>query len=342
MRLLLAIVLMVGVVAVMGSCAYARTDPPVKMIFDTDIGNDIDDALALAMIHALADRGEADLLAVTVCKDNPWAGVYVDLVNHFYGRPKMPIGTVRNGKTLDDGKFVRKVSERKVGNEKVYPRSLKSGAEAPDAVEVLRRTLAGQPDGSVVVVSVGFMTNLARLLESAPDSISLLDGKALVKQKVRLYVMMAGAFEPSPDGEYNVVIDPEPARKVFEEWPTEIVASGFEIGREIPYPAESIEQDFAYVKNHPIAEAYRLYVEMPCDRPAWDLTAVLYAARPERGYFGLSGPGRISLDDKNITRFAAQDGGTHRYLTVTKEQIVRVKEALTLLSSAPPVCVKNR
>ena len=43
---------------------------PVRLTFDTDMGNDIDDALALAMIHALQNRGEAVLLAVTVTKDN--------------------------------------------------------------------------------------------------------------------------------------------------------------------------------------------------------------------------------------------------------------------------------
>src|SRR5687767_5378226 len=72
---------------------------PVRLIFDTDMGNDVDDALALAMIHSLESLGESKLLAVTLTKDNPWAAPYVDLVNHFYGRGTVPIGVVRNGKT---------------------------------------------------------------------------------------------------------------------------------------------------------------------------------------------------------------------------------------------------
>ena len=312
----------------MGTCADAGNDGPVKLIFDTDIGNDIDDALALAMIHNLADRGEVDLLAVTVCKDNPWAAVYVDVVDRFYGRPDIPIGAVRDGKTPEDG-YVRTVAERKVDGKFVYPRKLKSGADAPEAVSLLRRVLAAQPDGSVVVVSVGFMTNLARLLDSPAD-------KDLVKRKVRLYVMMAGAFGPSPAPEYNVHVDAESARRVFEQWPTPIVASGFEVGEAILYPAESIERDYSYVANHPIAEAYRVYAKMPYDRPTWDLTAVLYAVRPDRGYFGLSEPGRISLDEKNVTRFAPEPGRLHRYLTVNPEQSARVREAQIWMASAPP------
>ncbi len=43
---------------------------PVPLIFDTDIGNDCDDVLALGMIHSLQTRGECELLAVTITKDH--------------------------------------------------------------------------------------------------------------------------------------------------------------------------------------------------------------------------------------------------------------------------------
>ena len=64
-----------------------RADEPlsrrVKLIFDTDMGNDIDDALALGVIHALQSRGECELLAVTLSKDNDFAAPFCDLVNTF-------------------------------------------------------------------------------------------------------------------------------------------------------------------------------------------------------------------------------------------------------------------
>ncbi len=63
-----------------------------------------------------------------------------------------------------------------------------------------------------------------------------------------------------------------------------MVLSGFEIGLLVPFPAESIERDFAYAERHPVAEAYRAYEKMPYDRPSWDLTSVLYAVYPERGF----------------------------------------------------------
>jgi inosine-uridine nucleoside N-ribohydrolase len=314
----------------------AEKPKPVTIIFDTDIGNDIDDALALGVIHALASRGECRLAAVTISKGNPHCAPFIDAINTFYGRGATPIGMVKNGVTTEDGNYLRPPLEAKNGDRPRYPRKLQSGDQAEDAVTLLRKTLAAEPDDSVVMVVVGFSTNMARLLDSPADKISPLAGKELVKQKCRLLSIMAGNYGPKPVPEYNVVEDLAAARKVYAEWPTTIVASGFEIGLAIKFPATSIERDFNYVEHHPLREAYELYMKMPYDRETWDLTSVLYAVRPERGYFTLSEPGVITVDDSKITRFAPSPSGKHRYLKVNAEQIVRVREALILLASQPP------
>lgn len=309
---------------------------PVPVVFDTDMGNDIDDALALAILHAFESRGETKLVAVTVTKDNRWAGPYIDLVNNFYGRPSIPIGTVRNGKTPKDSPMIQKPSERKrADGSAVYPRKLQDGKQAPDAVEVLRKAISGQPDASVVFIQVGFSTNLAKLLDSGPDSASPLPGRDLVRRKARLLSVMAGHF-PAGKPEYNVREDIPSARKVFAEWPTPIVASGFEIGEALLFPAQSIQHDFGYVQDHPVVDAYKAYAKMPYDRPTWDLTSVLYAVRPDRDYFSLSEPGQISVQPDGRTSFAPKASGTHRYLILKPEQKARTLEALVVLASEPP------
>jgi len=78
---------------------------PVPLIFDTDMGNDVDDAMALAMIHNLEKRGACTLLAVTLTKDHPQAAAFVDAMNTFYGRGDVPIGVVRDGAAKEPGKF---------------------------------------------------------------------------------------------------------------------------------------------------------------------------------------------------------------------------------------------
>ena len=319
------------------AAAIAARAQAVPVIFDTDMGNDVDDALALAMLHALQSRGECRLIAVTLTKDNPFAAPYVDLVNTFYGRAFLPVGAVKgSGITPENSRMIQAPCERRnADGSPVYPRRLASGAEAPDATALLRRVLAAEKDNSVVIVQVGFSTNLARLLASPPDGASPLPGAELAARKVKLLSVMAGNFaEPKP--EFNVQKDPASARKVFDEWPTPIVASGFEIGLSMLFPAARIAHDFAYVPDHPVAEAYTSYMPMPYDRPTWDLTAALFAVRPDGGYFSLSPPGVITSDPAGRTHFEPKPGGRHRYLLVNEGQRARTLECMILLASQPP------
>jgi inosine-uridine nucleoside N-ribohydrolase len=306
---------------------------PLSIIFDTDIGNDVDDVLALGMIHALQSRGACDLLAVTVTKDHELAGPFADAVNTFYGRPMIPVGVVRKGVTREEGKFLG------MARDAAYPHALKKSADAPDAVALLRKVLAAQQDGSVIIIQVGFATNLARLLDSPADDISPLTGKELAAKKVKFVSAMFGAFKvggTNTHREYNVIEDLPSSKKFVAEWPTPIVFSGFEVGQAVTFPAASIEKDFGYAKNHPLAEAYRRYSPPPHERPCWDLTSVLYAVCSDRGYFGLSEAGKVTVEEKGITSFAGAEGGKHRFLTVSKEQAVRCREAFANLASQPP------
>ncbi len=320
---------------------------PIPLIFDTDIGNDVDDALALGVIHALQSRAECRLLAVTITKDHELAAPFVDAVNTFYGRGDIPIGVCRSGVTNEVGKFLGLANERDQGQLR-YPHDLLSGTEAPPAVDVLRATLAGADDASVVIAQVGFSTNLADLLKSKPDGHSPLAGIDLVRRKVRLLSIMAGAFtqiigdqgQPYDHREYNIVMDVASAQKLAAEWPTPIVWSGFEIGLALAYPHQSIERDFAYVTHHPLAEAYVRYSPPPHDRPTWDLTSVLYAIRPDRAYFGVSQPGRVTVADNGLTTFVEAAEGRDRILVINEDKR-RTLESLQLLSSQPPLKVRD-
>jgi inosine-uridine nucleoside N-ribohydrolase len=323
----------------------AGAQGPVPLIFDTDMGNDVDDALALGLIHALQRRGDCRLIAVTLTKDQRYAAPLVDVVNTFYGYGEIPIGVVRGGVSPGEGNYLRQLACAEDNGQPRYPHKLRDGRDAPEATALLRRVLAAQGDGSVVIVQVGFSTNLARLLDSKPDEVSPLDGLTLVRRKVRLLSAMAGNFAPAGSKrfkEFNVATDVASAKKLFQQWPTPIVVSGFEVGNAIVYPHRSIGQNYNYVPHHPLAEAYRLYMKMPYDRPTWDLTSALYAIWPDKGFFGLSGPGRVVVEDDGVTRFQAEEGGPRRYLTVSREQALRVRDAFASLCSERPSGVAER
>ena len=312
---------------------------PVKLIFDTDMGNDVDDMMALAMIHNLQKRGACELLAVTLTKDHPQAAAFVDAVNTLYGYPDTPIGVVRDGAAKEAGKFNLLADEKNADGSLRYPHDLKSGADAPEAVELIKKVLAAQPDGSVVIAQVGFFTNMSRLLDSP-------GGKELIAKKVKFLSIMAGAFQTvqwdTRHLEYNVKLDVPAAQKLAKEWPTPVVWSGYEIGVAAAFPHVVIEEDLNYIPHHPLKEAYYLYNPPPHDRPTWDPTAVLYAVLPERGYFDLSPPGNVSVENDSATLFRAGKGGKgkHRFLVMSPEQTARVREAIVQLSVEPPATQK--
>ena len=309
---------------------------PVKLIFDTDIGNDVDDALALSLLHALQSRGECEVLAVTVTKPDELAGPFVDAMNTFYGRPDIAIGSTHAGLKNDPSKFLP-LADAKDGGQARYPHRLKRSSDAPEATSLLRTILSRQPDHSVVLVQVGYFSNLAALLDTPGDAASPLAGRELVQQKVKLLSVMAGSFKTNGhDLEYNVTQDLPATKKLIKSWPTPVVWSGFEIGVAVPYPAVSIERDFGYLPHHPAAEAYCLYNPPPHERPTWDLTSALYAVRSDRGYFGLSSPGQVTVEEDGFTRFTPAPGGRDRFLTLNPVQVARLREALVELASQPP------
>ena len=67
---------------------------PVKIIFDTDMAEDVDDVGALSILHALADAGEAEILACMISAPHEYVGPCIDVINTYYGRPNIPIGNV--------------------------------------------------------------------------------------------------------------------------------------------------------------------------------------------------------------------------------------------------------
>ena len=186
-----------------------------------------------------------------------------------------------------------------------------------------------------MIASVGFSTNLARLLQTGPDKYSKLDGKALVEKKVKTLVTMAGNITELEHHEYNIVKDIPAAQIVFGQWPTPIVTSPFELGRQIKYPATSIENDFSWAGPHPVVEGYKAYMPMPYDRDTWDLTAVLYAVEGDK-WFSVSEPGEIKVTDEGSTIFSPSSEGSRRYLSVDTNQAEAIKNHFVEIITAPP------
>jgi len=85
-----------------------------------------------------------------------------------------------------------------------------------------------------------------------------------------------------------------------------------------------------------VKESYLLHSGPEHDRPTWDLSSVLYAVFPGRGYYGLSEPGMVSIEDDGHMIFKKSDQGRDRALVMTPVQAARTQEAMVQLVSQPP------
>ena len=322
-----------------GQKQAAEENAPLAVIFETDLGNDIDDALALDLLYKYQDAGRIRLLAISLNKKGSAPAAYADILNTWYGYPDIPIGVIRDGVDCENDaavNYAKAVVEMKdADGHPLFARTLARYADCPEAVGLYRRLLAAEPDSSVVIVSVGFSTNLARLLDSPADEIVPLTGRDLVARKVKFLSMMAGCFVEPDNREYNVRKDVPAAKAVFETWPTPVVTSPVEVGGGIKYPGASIENDFSWAPLHPVVEGYKAYRPMPYDRPTWDLTAVLYAVEG-KDWFTVSAPGRIEVTEEGLTRFTEDPAETRRYLGVTKEQREAILQHFISIITAPP------
>lgn len=308
-----------------------RAIPPKAIIFDTDIGPDYDDVGAITLLHALADSGQVTILATVASNQTPHIGPVLDVMNTYFGRPDLPVGVVR-------GRAVNLPAWQKWDSLLVarYPHDLKTNEQAEDATTLYRRLLAKQPDGSVTIVTVGFMTNMANLLESKPDRYSPLDGTALVKKKVNQLVSMAAHFgnEMGKFREFNVEKDVLASIYAFNNWPTPILFSGFEIGSRIFTGLPLMNSKYA---KSPGKDVYARAIPMDKNdvngRMSWDQTAVLVAIKGYEPYYSVV-EGRIvtNADGSNTWDRA---GRGHFYL-VEKMPIASVQALINTLMLHQP------
>jgi len=172
--------------------------PPKKIpiLLDTDIGTDIDDAFAVALITR---SPELELLGVTTVSGDTHARArlaakllweagfrHVPVVAGEPGRP-LPIEQTR------------------------WARNFKSPELRPgNAVDFLDSTLRRRP-GKTTIVAIGPLTNIAGLLQKDPA----------IARKISRIVLMGGSIhhgygdDPTPVAEYNIAADPAAAQKVF-------------------------------------------------------------------------------------------------------------------------------
>lgn len=325
-RILIFALLLLG--AACGQNSATQKKEPLRVIFDTDLGNDIDDVLALQMLLNYEQEGKIDLLGITLCKANPATIAFTDGYCRFNNRNDIPMGYAYHGVTPEDGTYLLPTLEAKINGQPLLQPARTIDSKLPEGYKLLRQLLAGQPDGSVVLIAVGPLTNIGNLLVSEADEFSDLSGRELVRAKVNRVVTMAGLFSDEFDfPEYNVVCDLQAAHRTFELCPVPLTTTGWEVGNKLLYPHESVLRDFGNPEAHPLSVAYCHYMEMPYDRQTWDLTAVLEAVEPGL-WFNCSPKGTVRIAEDGRSSFDTAETGMQDYLIIPQEKVSATLEAL--------------
>lgn len=310
--------LLFGLAWVLASIACSDPEPmatasrpsPERILFDTDMGSDCDDAGALALLHTYVDEGKAELIGCVYSSGRvPYGAAVVQAINAYYGRGDVPVGAY-HGDDLGDP-VDKMLAEKLARDTAAFGHTIIHNREAPDQTALSRELLLAQPDTSVVYVTVGHTKGLYDLMVSPPDSLSELDGMALIQQKVKRWVALGGLKAVREDStrakDWNfffngtapftdTLLDRFPRPMVFVDAGSEVMT-----GKGLLYtPPGNI-----------VRTAYRDWLwnysqkTLEDQRPSWDLATVYYAVEGTGAFLQSEGPGKLLFDPEKGCRWEA-------------------------------------
>jgi len=274
-----------------------------RVILDTDIGPDCDDAGAIALLNHWADEYGFEISAIINCTSNRYGTACIDALCTYFNRPDVLIGEYKpegfNDKGLKYNKFIAENFPNKY---------LNGEKEAWDSTALYEKILSESEDDGVIIVTIGMLNTAWLAYEKYPE---------LFERKVHAVVPMAAEYKNGY--EYNIYCHVEAAENFCKKYPGDIFFSGYELGVDIMTGFEVADD------NDPVNKAYGLYCGEKRIRNSWDLVTVMFAVFGTEKFFGLTETGKVIIDAKGNNTFEASETGNHAYITaaVSKGDIER-------------------
>ena len=295
-----------------------------RVILDADIDSDVDDAEALAMLHAYADKKVIKFLGVIVTSSDPYAPLCASAINKYYGRARLPIGFLKNQAQLKgESRYTKQISTE-------FPHQLKAHENAPDVVALYRKLLSKSPDGSVIIVTIGHLTSLQNLLKSGGDKYSSLTGKELAEKKVVKWICMGGMYPQGKEANFYRP-DPGSTKYCLQEWTKPVTFVGWEAGNQVitggPYLKNKLNS------KNPVYRAYELYNNF-AGRPSWDQLAVFLLDKKSGEYIMPVTEGYCQVYDDGSNKWLPDKDSQHEYIIfkpgVNPEEVARYLDDLVV------------
>ncbi len=245
----------------------------VKVLLDTDIGSDIDDAVCLAY---LLSQPECDLLGITTVSGEPVRRATIASAICRVAAQDVPIFP-----GADDPLIVSQRQPRAPQADALdrWPHAAESRFPPGEAIEFLRQTIRQHP-GEITLLAIGPLTNVALLFRADPAIPSLLKG----------LVIMGGVFGDAaglPRREWNILLDPHAAAIVYRSAVSVHRSIGLDVTLRVKMAADDVRQRF----------------EAPLLRPVLDFAEVWFRERKEIAFHNPLAAATIF--DEHVCTFAA-------------------------------------
>lgn len=297
-----------------------------KIILDTDVGVDCDDAAAIALLLNAQNEGKCRILGITAATARPGATATIQTICEHYGVKDIPVARLQNPLDCDAINNYALAVQQKYGKQD----------DDREAVELLRELLAAQEE-KVTLIAIGPLTNIQNLLQSGADRYSTLSGEELVREKVEAFYLMGGAFASNYPGckdnpetvmsEWNILQDIPAAQYVAAHFPGKMLYSPHELGAniftymgDVNNPVWYSFLSFAKSTNEPYEDGFK--------RQSWDPLTCMVALDEENPLFDYSDWGNIFVNEKGQTMYTPCEDGNCRYMCLNNN----LKEIESLLN----------
>ena len=278
------------------------------VIFDTDWWTDVDDAMAIRTLLWAERCGMIDLIGVCVSAIRNTSIPSIAKFLNEEGRGGLTIACDKQATDYDGTPSYHQT----IIDSWNYSDGYNSTSDAEDCVTFYRKALSEQSE-PIDIICVGYGNTLSRLLNSTADTYSDLSGIELVREKVRKLWWMAGAY---PSGSENNMTKTSRSRtaayNVCNDWPTEIVFLGFEVGENV-ISGKNLN---TYTNDNDLLYKAMYQLVGSNGRSSWDPMTVLLAAFDNKdvaGYTYVKGTNSVnSSTGANV--FTPSNSGKHSYV----------------------------
>lgn len=292
---------------------------------------------ALLIANKLYKNKKINLMAVTHCVNRVLGGNAIKKINGYYNHADIPVGVAERyaidvDRLYED--FYQKLQYRKDFKGFLFKPSFYRLLDVivdqkeniienfESAYSLIIKKLKEAENGSVTLVCIGQMNNLADLIKNNIE---------LLKEKINRIVVMCGNFQQSGEyyddgetlwyGEFNIILDKESAKNVFAEKDLPLDIIDYNVGCNILTGSGLIGQE-----DNPVYKMYKLHGKGK-ECPSWDPIALLCASELYKDCFTVSGYGTVSVSDKGKTTFTEGEG-KHRLISVKENKKEHLREVI--------------